>query len=253
LPEHLARDFTEKNLDQSALNRMTYSICFASDMAGFTTIAETLKPKELASFLNDYFETLSEPLRRQGVDVIEFRADGIMCAWTAEQPEPGIRRKALLAGLEAIEAVAGFEKRYARFSHSLRIGLEDGMAYVGHAGGGGHFVYSIVGDCANTAARIEGLNKYLHTQLLTSRSAMEGVEASCAGSWANFASSARQNPYLFWKSLPWKRLPASLRDGSANASLSPWTSCSQDAGAKPLMSSKTSCRIIRRTVRPCFI
>ena len=50
------------------------------------------------------------------------------------------------------------------------------MAYVGHAGGGGHFVYSIVGDCANTAARIEGLNKHLHTQLLTSGSAMEGVE-----------------------------------------------------------------------------
>ena len=176
LPEHLARDFTEKNLDQSALNRVTYSVCFASDMAGFTTISETLKPKELASFLNDYFETLSEPLRRQGVDVIEFRADGIMCAWTAEQPEPGIRRKALLAGLEAIEAIDGFKKRYPQFPQSLRIGLEDGMAYVGHAGGGGHFVYSIVGDCANTAARIEGLNKHLHTQLLTSGSAMEGVE-----------------------------------------------------------------------------
>ena len=176
MPEHLARDFTEKNLDQSALNRVTYSVCFASDMAGFTTISETLKPKELASFLNDYFETLSEPLRRQGVDVIEFRADGIMCAWTAEQPEPGIRRKALLAGLEAIEAIDGFKKRYPQFPQSLRIGLEDGMAYVGHAGGGGHFVYSIVGDCANTAARIEGLNKHLHTQLLTSGSAMEGVE-----------------------------------------------------------------------------
>jgi len=176
LPEHLARDFTEKNLDQSALNRVTYSVCFASDMAGFTTISETLKPKELASFLNDYFETLSEPLRRQGVDVIEFRADGIMCAWTAEQPEPGIRRKALLAGLEAIEAIDGFKKRYPQFPQSLRIGVEDGMAYVGHAGGGGHFVYSIVGDCANTAARIEGLNKHLHTQLLASGSAMEGVE-----------------------------------------------------------------------------
>ena len=176
LPEHLAREFTEKNLDQSALNRVTYSVCFASDMAGFTTISEMLKPKELASFLNDYFETLSEPLRRQGVDVIEFRADGIMCAWTAEHPEPGIRRKALLAGLEAIEAIDGFKKRYPQFPQSLRIGLEDGMAYVGHAGGGGHFVYSIVGDCANTAARIEGLNKHLHTQLLTSGSAMEGVE-----------------------------------------------------------------------------
>jgi adenylate cyclase len=176
LPEHLAKSFTEKNLDQSALNRVTYSVCFASDMAGFTTISEILKPKELAAFLNDYFETLSEPLRRHGVDVIEFRADGIMCAWTAEQSEPRARHKALLAGLEAIEAIDGFKKRYPQFPQSLRIGLEDGMAYVGHAGGGGHFVYSIVGDCANTAARIEGLNKHLQTQLLASGSAMAGVE-----------------------------------------------------------------------------
>lgn len=176
LPENLVRDFTKGNFDQAALNKVTYSVCFASDMAGFTTIAETLKPKELAAFLNDYFETLSAPLRRQGVDVIEFRADGIMCAWTGEQSSVETRRKALWAGLEAVEAIANFEKRYAQFSHSLRIGLEDGMAYVGHAGGGGHFVYSIVGDCANTAARIESLNKHLHTQLLASGTVMEDIQ-----------------------------------------------------------------------------
>lgn len=176
LPEHLARDFTEKNLDSAALDRVTYSICFASDMAGFTTIAEKLRPKELAAFLNDYFESLSEPLRRHKVDVIEFRADGIMCAWTAEQPEAGIRRSAITAALEAVDTIALFKQRYALLSQSLRIGLETGMVYVGHAGGGGHFVYSIVGDCANTAARIEGLNKHMGTQLLASRAATEEVE-----------------------------------------------------------------------------
>jgi adenylate cyclase len=176
LPEHLARDFTEKNLDESALNRVTYSVCFASDMAGFTTIAETLKPKDLAAFLNDYFESLSEPLRRHKVDVIEFRADGIMCAWTAEQADVAIRRSAVLAALESLQTIARFKDRHALLAQSLRIGLETGMVYVGHAGGGGHFVYSIVGDCANTAARIESLNKHLGTQLLATRSATEGVE-----------------------------------------------------------------------------
>jgi adenylate cyclase len=176
LPEHLARDFTEKNLDESALNRVTYSVCFASDMAGFTTIAESMKPKELATFLNDYFESLSEPLRRHRVDVIEFRADGIMCAWTAEQPDAAIRRSAVLAALEALETIARFKDRHSLLAQSLRIGLETGMVYVGHAGGGGHFVYSIVGDCANTAARIESLNKHLGTQLLATRNAVEGVD-----------------------------------------------------------------------------
>ncbi|WP_198291344.1 CHASE2 domain-containing protein [Methylosarcina fibrata] len=176
LPEKLAKDFAEKNLESSALNRVTYSVCFASDMAGFTTISEQLPPKELAGFLNDYFESLSCPLRCNGVDVVEFRADGIMCAWTAEKNFEVIRRRAAVAALEAVEAISLFSRRYPLLSQQLRIGLEAGMVYVGHSGGGGHFVYSIVGDCANTSARIEGLNKKMGTQILAGKAAVEGVD-----------------------------------------------------------------------------
>ncbi len=194
LPEQLARDFTEKNLDSSALNRVTYSVCFASDMAGFTSIAEKLPPSELASFLNDYFESLSKPLKSQGVDVIEFRADGVMCAWTAERPNPDTRRKALTAGLEAIASIAAFKQRHELLAQSLRIGLEEGTVYVGHAGGGGHFVYSIVGDSANTAARIEGLNKYLGTQLLASRVVTEGVDGLLTRYLGDFIFVGKSEP-----------------------------------------------------------
>ena len=59
------------------------------------------------------------------------------------------------AALGAVEAIDQFKARHALLAQNLRIGLETGMVYVGHAGGGGHFVYSIVGDSANTAARPE--------------------------------------------------------------------------------------------------
>ncbi len=175
LPERMARDLAE-NLDPSAVNKIVYSTCFASDMAGFSTIAETMAPKELALFLNDYFETIAEPLKRHKVDVTEFRADGIMCAWTAERAEVSVRRKAIRAALEAVDAVAGFKERHALARSPVRIGLEAGTVYVGHAGGGGHFVYSIVGDCANTAARVEGLNKHLGTHLLATQSVVDGID-----------------------------------------------------------------------------
>jgi adenylate cyclase len=58
----------------------------------------------------------------------------------------------------------------------LRIGLEAGEIYVGHAGGGGRFVYSIVGDTANTASRVEGLNKHLKTQVLATGDVVEGFD-----------------------------------------------------------------------------
>jgi adenylate cyclase len=173
IPKNLAKELTEKNLASSALNKITYSVCFASDMAGFTTISEQLPPKELAVFLNDYFESLSAPLRNNKVDVIEFRADGIMCAWTGEENFSALRRNATLAALDAVDAIDKFKDRHPLLTQQLRIGLETGMVYVGHSGGGGHFVYSIVGDCANTAARIEGLNKKMGTQILASRNTLE--------------------------------------------------------------------------------
>ncbi len=176
LPEHIARELTENRLDPSAANSVVYGTCLATDMAGFSTIAEKLGPGELASFLNEYFDALAQPLKRHHVDVTEFRADAIMCAWTAPAPEPATRNKAVLAALGAAEAIGRFKERHQLLGNRLRIGLESGWVYVGHAGGGGHFVYSIVGDCANTASRVEGLNKHLGTQLLATGSVIEGLD-----------------------------------------------------------------------------
>ena len=176
LPENIARDLAHNRLDPTTLNKVVYSTCLATDMAGFSTIAERLSPGELAAFLNDYFETLSRPLREHRVDVTEFRADGIMCAWTAPEPALAVRRGAALAALGAAAAIGEFKRRHPVLSAPLRIGLEAGWVYVGHAGGGGHFVYSIVGDCANTASRIESLNKHLGSQILASEAAVEGLD-----------------------------------------------------------------------------
>ncbi len=176
LPENIARELTENRLDPSATNKVVYSTCFATDMAGFSTLAEKLSPDQLASFLNEYFEALAQPLRNHQVDVTEFRADAIMCAWTAPKPDIRPRSKAIFAALEAVDAIEGFKARHGNLGTSVRIGLECGSVYVGHAGGGGHFVYSIVGDCANTASRIESLNKHLGTRLLATAQVVEGLE-----------------------------------------------------------------------------
>lgn len=176
LPDDIARDLAQDRLDTAKINKVVYSTCLATDMAGFSTIAEQLPPGELAVYLNDYFETLAAPLKRHGVHVTEFRADAIMCAWTAEQPSPDPRRQALLAALEAGEAIKGFRERHAMAEAKLRIGLEAGWVYVGHAGGGGRFVYSIVGDSANTASRVEGLNKHVGTQILATGDVVAGFE-----------------------------------------------------------------------------
>jgi adenylate cyclase len=135
-----------------------------------------MRPQELAVFLNDYFDTLAKPLSDHDVTVTEFRADAIMCAWTGDESDIEIRRKPILASLQAADAIEDFKARHDAFETSLRIGMSTGEVYVGHSGGGGHFVYSIVGDCANTASRIEGLNKHVGSQILATAATIEGID-----------------------------------------------------------------------------
>ena len=177
LPDEIARDLSENRLDESKINKVVFSTCLATDMAGFSTISEELPPGELAKYLNDYFETLAAPLKKHGVHVTEFRADAIMCAWTAEEESVKPREQALLAALEEGEAIKEFATRHQLSEVKLRIGLEAGWVYVGHAGGGGRFVYSIVGDTANTASRVEGLNKHIGTSLLATAEVLNGIDS----------------------------------------------------------------------------
>jgi adenylate cyclase len=176
VPEAVSKALVNEELKPENIDQVSFSTCLATDMAGFSTLAENMGPGELAEFLNDYFDTLSQPLRDHDVTVTEFRADAIMCAWTGQETNVEVRRKPILASLQAADAIEDFKARHDAFDASLRIGMEAGEVYVGHSGGGGHFVYSIVGDCANTASRIEGLNKLIGTQILATEPVIEGLD-----------------------------------------------------------------------------
>ena len=170
LPENIVKDLTEKQLDPSSVNNVVFGTCLATDMSGFTTLAESKSPTELASFLNEYFEALAQVLKRHAVDITEFHADTIMCAWTAPERSPAACRKAVLAAIDVSETIERFAREHGSIRLNPRIGLQDGHFYIGHTGGGGRFAYSIVGDTANTAARLESLNRHLGTHVLAAES-----------------------------------------------------------------------------------
>ena len=181
VPDSVVNDLVQGGFDPSEANKVVYSVCLATDMAGFSSIAEGLAPGELASFLNDYFDAMAAPLHENGVDVTEFRADAIMCAWTGLEHDADVRLKPIKAALDSRQAIERFKLTNPLLqSGGLRVGLEAGEVYVGHAGGGGQFAYSIVGDAANTASRLEGLNKHLGTTIITSSEVVKGLEDGLA-------------------------------------------------------------------------
>ncbi|MCT8973351.1 CHASE2 domain-containing protein [Microbaculum marinisediminis] len=173
LPENIVQDLTQREFDPSEVNKVVYGTCLATDMSGFTTLSETKKPEELAEFMNSYFDELATALKRHDVDITEFHADTIMCAWTSAEPSPEVCAKAVGAALDVCDAIERFAAQRGRLRLNPRIGLQDGYFYVGHTGGGGRMAYSILGDTANTAARLESLNKYLGTHVLAAETVLK--------------------------------------------------------------------------------
>jgi adenylate cyclase len=176
LPESLVKDLTEREVDPGSVNRIVYGTCLATDMSGFTSIAETMPPDQLAGFMNTYFDAMARTLRNHAVDVTEFHADSIMCAWTGESRKLAVRRSAVLAAIDAAAEIQRFGDEHSPRKLSPRIGLQDGLFYLGHTGGGGRFTFSILGDAANTASRLEALNKHLGTRILAAESVTEGID-----------------------------------------------------------------------------
>ncbi len=168
LPERVAADLAHSPINPVGARDLLYGACVASDAERFTTLAETMTPRDLASLLDSYFAAVFEPIQANGGTVTDVVGDGVMSVWTATNPEREPRLRATLAALDLTHAVERFNRQNPGRTMPTRVGLHAGWIMVGNVGGKGHFAWSVVGDIPNTASRIEGLNKHLGTRLLAS-------------------------------------------------------------------------------------
>jgi adenylate cyclase len=148
----------------------------ATDASRFTTLAEEMAPEELSAFLDAYFAILFGVVERHGGLVTDVVGDGTTSIWTAAGPERECRLRACLAALEIDRSVRAFNQRHDPRRLPTRIGLNVGYVVVGNVGGSGRFAYSVIGDCANTAARLESLNKQVGTRIIAAGAVVEGLD-----------------------------------------------------------------------------
>jgi CHASE2 domain-containing sensor protein/class 3 adenylate cyclase len=135
-----------------------------TDIAGFTTTAETLDAATVAGLLGEYFGVLTNVVVQNGGLVNDFIGDGLVVLFGAPMDQADHADRAVAAALEMDKAgerfSAGLAARGIEWGHT-RIGVHTGMALVGNIGTQGKLKYGALGDTLNTASRVEGLNKYI--------------------------------------------------------------------------------------------
>jgi adenylate cyclase len=173
--KYLSRDVVNKMLDNPDLlklggERKELTIMF-SDLAGFSSISEKMDPEQLTSLLNDYLSEMSDIIMEEGGTLDKYEGDAIMAFWGAPLEMKDHATRACTAAIKYQKTLKEKSSEWkAKYGVDLkaRIGIHTGTVIVGNMGSKTRFDYTVLGDAANLASRLEGANKQFESSVMVS-------------------------------------------------------------------------------------
>ena len=157
-----------------------------SDIRGFTSLSEKLKPHEVVEMLNAYLTRVAEPILAQGGSLDKYIGDAVMAVFGSTVSYPDHARRGLRAALAMQKEAEAFREWMARrfpgrglAEFRIGVGLYTGEALVGNIGAPKRLEFATIGDTVNAASRLEGMTKEMAVTVAaaetTVKAAGEGV------------------------------------------------------------------------------
>ena len=140
-----------------------------SDLAGFTTYTEQLRPQEMVSILSDYFKEMTEQVFAHKGTLKEYVADELMAIFGAPLEFSDHAEQACAAALAMRDRLRELREQWREIGRPAlraRTGINSGPMLVGNLGSPYRFAYGVLGDDVNLGSRLEGLNKVYGTEIL---------------------------------------------------------------------------------------
>lgn len=136
------------------------------DMRGFTALSDRTPARQVVAILDAYFEVLAAAVEEQGGEILKLIGDAMLAVFPlgADGAAHGCRR-ALAAGLSALEAVRAWRERSGH-NVELGIALHVGRVMYGNIGGRERLDFTVIGASVNEVCRVESLAKGLGVPLL---------------------------------------------------------------------------------------
>jgi adenylate cyclase len=178
-PEMVSQLIETQNIN--SLNRRTELTILFSDIRGFTTISEKLAPEEVVALLNPYLAAMTNVIHKHGGTVDKYEGDAIVAFFGEPIQYPDHARRAVLATLEMRQVLFDLNQQWKAEGRSkdgfeIGIGLNTGQVFVGLLGSELRMNYTIIGDNANLASRLQDLTKEFGWPILISESTYQLVK-----------------------------------------------------------------------------
>jgi adenylate cyclase len=132
-----------------------------TDVRGFTSLSERLTPEEVTSIMNKVLTIQSDAVQKHGGMVDKYIGDAMMAIFNAPIDLDDHRNKAVETAIEITKNM-----KDAGLGIDIGIGINTGEAVIGNMGSDTRFDYSAIGDCVNTAARLESATKEVGEDIL---------------------------------------------------------------------------------------
>lgn len=162
-----------KTQDINSLNKRAYLTILFSDIRSFTSISEKLTPEEVVRLLNKYLAVMTEVIHRHGGTVDKYEGDAIVAFFGAPIAYKDHAYRAVHAACEMRKELIKLRNQWRnegtfQEQFEIGIGINTGDVFVGMLGSEHRINYTIIGDAANLASRLQDQTKEYNWPILIS-------------------------------------------------------------------------------------
>lgn len=179
IPKALVRKLINRKQSVHIGGRAKDVTLMFTDIAGFTTVSETLSPDKLVVHLSEYFEEMTTIIMNNNGTVDKYIGDAIMAFWGAPIPDRIHTLNACRSALLCQQRLRDLNRVWKREDKPVfhtRVGLHVGNVVIGNIGSSERMNYTAIGDSVNLCSRLEAINKYYGTSILVSETVHEVVK-----------------------------------------------------------------------------
>lgn len=199
---------TTTSIFEGEMKDITVLFC---DIRGFTLMSEELEPREVVTFLNDYYAMMTEAVKKHNGTVNQFVGDEVFACFGAPIASQHNERNAVLCAIEMMEIRKVLDERYKTHiggEFTIGIGVNSGTVVAGNMGSEDKISYSVTGDTVNTGKRIETLTREAPNSILISEQVYQFVEDLVeVKSWGPIEVRGRKGKVQVYEVLKRKSIP----------------------------------------------
>jgi len=144
---------------------------YFSDIVSFTSISESMRPKDLVVHLGEYLSEMSNIISDNHGTVDKYIGDAVMAFWNAPRNIPNHAYLGCRAALQNKYRLRELRKKWKAEDlppFKARIGLNTGEVVVGNMGSEARLNYTVIGDAVNLASRLEAICKMYGVEIVIS-------------------------------------------------------------------------------------